>query len=200
MLEFALAVILLIATPGPGVMGAAGMGAAYGLRPALRFITGLCLGQLVVIALVVSGIAAAVLAVPAIRLVLLGLSTCYLLYLAAKIAFAGTTVQFIQTGRAPGVMSGFLLQPINPKAYVVNATLFSGFAIYPEAYWLEVGLKLLVLNVIWVPIHVAWAYAGVTLERLSLAPRTQRLINAAMALAMLAVVALALVSGLNSPI
>jgi threonine/homoserine/homoserine lactone efflux protein len=60
LLEFAAAVFLLIATPGPGVMGAAGMGAAYGFGPGVRFITGLCLGQLVVIALVVSGIAAAV--------------------------------------------------------------------------------------------------------------------------------------------
>lgn len=197
MLDFALAVFLLIATPGPGVMGAAGMGAAYGFRPGFAFIVGLALGQLVVIALVVTGIAAAVIAVPAIRTVLLIASTLYLLYLAAKIAFAGTTIQFIQTGRAPGVMSGFLLQPINPKAYVVNTTLFSGFTILPDAYWTEVGLKLVVLNLIWFPIHLAWLYAGVSLERLNLAPRTQRIINAGMALAMLAVVGLAVTAGLR---
>lgn len=194
MFEFAAAVFLLIATPGPGVMGAAGMGAAYGFRSGLAFITGLCLGQLVVIALVVSGIAAAVIAVPAIRTVLLIASTGYLLYLAAKIAFAGTTIQFVQTGRAPGVMSGFLLQPINPKAYVVNTTLFSGFTIWPDAYWGEVGAKLIVLNLIWFPIHVAWLMAGVSLERLNLPSRTQRAINIVMALAMLGVVALAVYS------
>jgi threonine/homoserine/homoserine lactone efflux protein len=138
-----------------------------------------------------------VIAVPAVRTVLLVASTAYLLYLAAKIAFAGTTIQFIQTDRAPGVMSGFLLQPINPKAYVVNATLFSGFAIYPEAYWLEVAVKLLILNVIWIPIHLAWLWAGVSLERLNLPTRTQRVINAVMAIAMLGVVALALRGGLG---
>jgi len=198
MFEFAAAVFLLIASPGPGVMGCAGMGAAYGFRPGLRFITGLCLGQLVVIAMVVSGLAAAVLAVPAIRTILVILSTCYLLYLAAKIAFAGTTIEFLRTDRAPGVMSGFLLQPINPKAYVVNINLFSAFVIWPEAYWFEVGVKLVILNLVWIPIHIAWLYAGVSLERLNLAPRTQRIINMAMALAMLAAVALAVSSTLRS--
>jgi len=198
MLEFAAAVFLLIATPGPGVMGAAGMGAAYGFRAGFEFIIGLCLGQLVVIALVVSGIAAAVIAIPTIRTVLLIASTGYLLYLAARIAFAGTTIQFVRTDRAPGVLSGFLLQPINPKAYVVNTTLFSGFALFPDAYWVEVALKLLVLNLIWFPLHLAWLYAGVSLERLNLPRRTQRGINIAMALAMLGVVALAVHSTLRA--
>jgi threonine/homoserine/homoserine lactone efflux protein len=129
--------------------------------------------------------------------VLLLASTGYLLYLAAKIAFAGATIQFTQATRPPGVMSGFLLQPINPKAYVVNTALFSGFALYPEAYWLEVGVKLVLLNAIWFPIHLAWLWAGVALERLKLASRLQRRINLAMAAAMLAVVALAVWSTLR---
>jgi threonine/homoserine/homoserine lactone efflux protein len=173
------------------------MGAAYGFRPGLAFVIGLCLGQLVVIALVVTGLAALVLAQPWMRAVLLLASTGYLLYLAAKIAFAGATIQFTQATRPPGVMSGFLLQPINPKAYVVNTALFSGFALYPEAYWLEVGVKLVLLNAIWFPIHLAWLWAGVALERLKLAPRLQRRINLAMAAAMLAVVALAVWSTLR---
>ena len=53
------------------------------------------------------------------------------------------------------------------------------------------ALKFLILNIIWVPVHLAWLAAGVTLRRLDLAPRAQSAINIAMALAMLAVVALA---------
>ena len=191
MLEFAVATFLLLITPGPGVMSAAGMGAAYGFRAGLRYVWGLMVGQLIVIALVVSGLAALVLAEPAIRTILLGLSTLYLLYLAARIAFAGTRIRFIEARREPGVMAGALLQPINPKAYVVNTTLFSGFPFFPDAYWSEVALKLLLLHLIWIPIHLVWLYAGVMLERLQLPDRTQRRINMVMAIAMLAVVALA---------
>lgn len=194
MIEFLAACLLLISTPGPGVLSTAGFGAAFGFKEGLRYVTGLCIGQLIVIALVVSGLAAAVLAVPAIRTVLLVASTLYLLYLAARIAFAGSRIQFIEATAPPGVMAGILLQPINPKAYVVNTTLFSGFLLFPGAYWSEVAVKIIILNLIWIPIHLAWLYAGVALERLNLPDRTQRAINIFMAVAMLAVVALALLS------
>ncbi len=197
MLEFVAAALLLIITPGPGVMSTAGMGAAYGFRPGLKYVAGLCVGQLLVIFLVVSGLAALILATPVIRTVLFALSTAYLLYLASRIAFAGTRVRFIEARREPGVLAGFLLQPINPKAYVVNTTLFSGFVIWPAAYWFEVTVKLVVLNAIWVPIHLGWLAAGVWLERLDLPERTHRAINVAMALAMLGVVALAALSALR---
>ncbi|MCG6904874.1 MAG: LysE family translocator [Rhodobacter sp.] len=198
MVSFVAACFLLISTPGPGVLSTAGFGAAYGFRAGLRYVIGLCLGQLVVIFLVVSGLAALLFAVPVMRTVLLALSTGYLLYLAARIAFAGSRIGFIEAQRPPGILAGLLLQPINPKAYVVNTTLFSGFVLWPDAYWSEVAFKLVVLNVIWVPIHLAWLYAGVALERLNLPTRTQRAINFAMAAAMLAVVALALYSTLRT--
>ncbi len=45
------------------------------------------------------------------------------------------------------------------------------------------------MNAIWIPIHMGWFAAGVTVRRLDLAPRTQFIINIVMALSMLAVVA-----------
>ena len=191
MFAFIAACFLLLITPGPGVLSTAGFGAAYGFRPGLRYVIGLCLGQLLVIAMVVSGLAELILATPAIRTVLLIASTAYLLYLASRIALAGSRIQFIEANRPPGVLAGFLLQPINPKAYVVNTTLFSGFVLLPGAYWSEVAIKLVILNAIWFPVHLGWLYAGVSLERLNLPQRTQRRINIAMAAAMLVVVALA---------
>ncbi len=198
MLVFAAAVFFLIVTPGPGVLSAAGVGAAYGFRAGLRYITGLCIGQLIVIALVVSGLAALILAEPLVRGILLTLSVLYLLFLAARIAFAGSKIAFIEAGSEPGVIAGILLQPINPKAYAVNTTLFTGFAIFPEAFWLEVLWKLIILNAIWIPIHIGWVWAGGALKRLDLPIQIQRRINYAMALSMLAVVALAAFSGISS--
>lgn len=194
MLTFMAAVFFLIVTPGPGVLSAAGVGAAYGFRAGLRYITGLCIGQLIVIVAVVSGLAALVLADPFIRTILLVLSTLYLLYLAARIALAGSKIAFIEAQAEPGIMAGILLQPINPKAYAVNTTLFTGFALYPEAFWLEILWKLVILNAIWIPIHVGWVWAGGALKRMDLPARAQRAINIGMAGSMLFVVALALMS------
>jgi threonine/homoserine/homoserine lactone efflux protein len=53
------------------------------------------------------------------------------------------------------------------------------------------------MNLIWIPIHLVWLYAGASLHRLNLSDRAQRRINVVMAAAMLAVVILALVANLN---
>ena len=194
MLTFAAAVFFLIVTPGPGVLSAAGVGAAYGFRSGLRYVLGLFIGNNLVAMAVVSGLAALVLASPVIRTFLFVLSTAYLLYLALRIAFAGSKVAFIEARSEPGVLAGVLLQPSNPKAYAVNTALFSGFAISPHALALEVTVKILILNAIWIPIHVLWVWFGGTLQRLDLPDRTHRLINFAMAGSMLVVVALAALS------
>lgn len=197
MLTFAAAVFFLIITPGPGVLSAAGVGAAYGVQSGLRYVLGLFIGNNLVILAVVSGLAALVLANPVVRTVLFALSTAYLLYLALRIAFAGSKLAFAPAQTEPGVMAGILLQPINPKAYAVNTALFSGFAILPDALVAEAIWKLLIVNAIWVPIHVLWIWFGVRLKALNLAPARQRLINYAMATSMLLVVGLAVLSELN---
>ena len=191
MLTFAAAVFFLIITPGPGVMTTAGVGAGYGARAGTRYVLGLFIGTNLVALAVISGLAAVVLAEPRIRTILAVASTAYLLYLAAKIAFAGAKVAFIEADRAPGIGNGVLLQFINPKAYVVNTTLFSGFPFLPESLVTETVIKLAIMNTIWIPIHFLWLGAGIWLNRLELPPATHRAINIAMALSMLAVVALA---------
>jgi threonine/homoserine/homoserine lactone efflux protein len=194
MVTFAAAVFLLIITPGPGVLSAAGMGSAYGFRPGLRYLVGLFVGSNLVGLAVISGLAAIVLGVPVVRSVLLIASMGYLLYLAGRIGFAGSRVAFIEAKSPPGIPSGILLQVINPKAYAVNTALFTGFAFYPHSFAVETLTKLLILNAIWIPIHLVWLYAGAVLHRLNLSQKIQSRINIVMALSMLGVVVLALLS------
>ncbi|WP_371153252.1 LysE family translocator [Jannaschia sp. 2305UL9-9] len=191
MLTFAAAVFFLIITPGPGVLSTAGVGAAFGGRAGVRYVAGLFIGTNIVALAVISGVAAVVLADPRIRTVLFVLSTGYLLYLAFRIATAGSRIAFIEARRKPGIRDGLALQAVNPKAYAVNTVMFSGFAIGlgPVA---DPMVKLLIMNAIWLPLHFAWLGAGVWLRRLDLAPSTQRAINIAMAASMVIVVTLAL--------
>lgn len=194
MLTYAAAVVLLIITPGPGVLSIAGVGAAYGFRAGLRFLIGLFLGTNLVLAAVITGLAAIVLSLPAIRTVLMIASVAYLLYLAARIALAGSRIAFIEAKTAPAVGAGILLQVVNPKAYAVNTALITGFEFAPGNLVFETVSKIIIMNAIWIPIHLIWLWTGVTLHRLNLPERTQRLINFGMAGAMLAVVALAIYS------
>ena len=191
MLTFAAAVFFLIITPGPGNLSTAGVGSGFGYGPGSRYVAGLFVGNNLVALAVVSGIAAIVLGVPGLRTILVYASAAYLTYLALKIAFSGTRIAFIHAERAPGFANGLMLQAINPKAYAVNTAFFSGFAFWPSSLMTETLLKFVILNAIWVPIHILWLAAGVTVHRLELGQRTQFAINVGMALSMLAVVALA---------
>ena len=192
MLAFALAVFLLIITPGPGVLSTAGVGAGFGYRAGTQYVIGLFLGTNLVALAVVSGLAALILADPRIRLLLFVLSFGYLAYLAFRIAFAGARLAFIEKARPPGIGGGILLQIVNPKAYAVNTAFFTGFAFLPGNYMAEIGIKFLIMNAIWVPIHFLWLWAGVLLHRLEMSERAHRIINIGMASAMMGVVLLAI--------
>lgn len=191
MFAFAAAVFFLIITPGPGVLSVAGVGSAFGARPGYKYMAGLFIGNNVVGLAVITGVAAALLANPFLRTALLYASIAYLCYLAAKIAFAGSKIAFINSDKAPGFIGGLALQAVNPKAYVVNTTFYSGFPFYPESLLTETILKLVIFNAIWIPIHVLWLYAGIYMHSLNLSPRVQFGINIFMALCMIAVVAIA---------
>lgn len=192
MIIFITAVFFLLITPGPGVLSTAGVGSAFGARAGYRYVLGLFIGTNLVALAVVTGLAALVLAQPAIRTVLMYLSISYLCYLAARIALAGSTIAFIQAARAPGIRDALLLQAINPKAYVVNTALFTGFD-FGLPLWQETLWKFFLINLIWIPIHLLWLAAGIGMQRLALPSHWQRLINILMALSLLVVVYLAIV-------
>ena len=187
MLTFAIVSLLMFITPGPGVLSLAGVGAAFGWRHGLRYMAGLFAGHFLVSIAVITGLAAIILAEPFIRRLLLLASAGYLGYLALRIALAGSKISFIQIN-APGFMTGMTLQFINPKAYAVHTTFFTGFAFYPDSFVVETGLKLIIMNVIWISLHLGWLYAGCKLNELNLPDKTQKLINIFMAICLVAVV------------
>ncbi len=192
MLTFAITVFLLIVTPGPGVLSTAGFGAAYGYTKSLRYVFGLFLGTNLVFLAVATGLIAILLSIPSLIIFLLILSTCYLFYLASKIALAGSSIAFIKAKSPPGIISGVLLQAINPKAYVVNTTLVSGFAFYQSSFAIELVIKFFIMNSIWIPLHLLWLYVGTVLHELNLSIKNQRIINLMMSLSMVLVVVISI--------
>lgn len=191
--SFALAVFLLTITPGPAVLTLAGVGSAFGWQHGTLFLSGLFVGVHIVCLAVISGLAALIIADPLVRVLLLLASSAYLGYLALKIAMAGTKIAFIHMA-SPGFVAGVMLQLINPKAYAVNTMLFSSFPFYPGNFAIETGLKLLINNVMWIPIHLLWLYVGVKVSQLDLPVKIHKTINFVLAGCLLAVVGLSVFS------
>jgi len=78
---------------------------------------------------------------------------------------------------------------------VVNTTLFASFPFEGYAKLSEILIKFLLINAVWIPIHLLWLSAGIYLQQLNLSRKTQRTVNAAMAISLLLVVALAALAG-----
>jgi len=185
MLTFTISVFLLVLTPGPAVLSLAGVGGAFGYRAGIRYLGGLVIGYHIVILAVVSGLASIILAAPWMRSLLLVASAGYLGFLAFHIAFAGSQIAFITPKTKPGLIAGVGLQLVNPKAYAVNTALISGFSFYNDKLVIEIVIKLLIMNAIWILLHLFWLFLGVRLNSLTLNRVTQRIINYSMASSLL---------------
>ena len=177
MLAFCFAVFFLIITPGPAVLALAGVGATFSFNDGLKFLAGLAIGHITVSLLVITGIASVIFSFTYMRTLFLIISTSFLLFLAFRIVTNGSNIVFSKHLAIPTAFDGIALQLMNPKAYAVHTIIFSGFSIFPDSFLFETFWKLLVMNVIWFPLHFAWLVAGITVQKISLKPSIHKTIN-----------------------
>ena len=90
-------------------------------------------------------------------------------------------------------IAGLALSLVNPKGYAAMAALYSGFILIPGRMGADVAAKMAVLTLIIVAVNVAWLLAGAGLTRFFRDPRSNRLINVAFAVLLVASVALAFI-------
>ena len=190
MVAFAIVSFFMFLTPGPGVLSLAGVGAAFGWRQGFLYMSGLFVGHVIVSLAVITGLATIILAEPVVRTILLFCSVSYLGYMAFRIALAGSKIAFIEMLKAPGFVAGMSLQFINPKAYAVHTTFFTGFAFYPDSFAVEMSLKLVIMNTIWILLHALWLYTGYRIHELQLSAKVQKWINMFMAFCLCVVISL----------
>lgn len=84
------------------------------------------------------------------------------------------------------------LSLVNPKGYAAMAALFSGFVLVRERLELDAAAKMMVLLGIMIVVNVGWLFAGASLTRLFRQRRTNRAINLAFAVLLVASVVAAL--------
>ena len=193
---FIAAVVALTGSPGPATLSLAAAGAAYKIQDCRYYLLGITAGVVLVILGVAAGLITAILAVPYAARVLAVISFAYLGYIAYKIAFAPPLGEADAVARAPGFMSGMILNLTNPKAYAAFAALFSGFELMPQAPVVSALVKALICFAVICIVNPTWLIAGSALRHHLQDRRISRLINMGFAvLLLLSVVAALMVSG-----
>lgn len=174
---FLLTSLALVGSPGPNTMSLTAIGGAYGTRRGVPYMIGLDLGMVAVVALVASGLWAAILAFPGIAPTVTVAASLYLLYLAYRIATAPPISRTEAPGRAPGVLPGVLLSLTNPKAYVAVAAVVSRFTLLPGRPVADELLKGGLFLTLVVIVNVAWLAAGSLIARVVTDPKVGRWVN-----------------------
>lgn len=189
---FILAGLALAGSPGPNTLSLAAAGAAFGIRRSLAYMTGLCLGMVLVMAIVASGVVGLLLAVPGATPVIGAIAAAYFLYLAYRIATAPPLADTNANRPRPSFIGGVGLSLINPKAYAAMAALFSGFVLLRGQLLFDAAAKTGVLTLVIVAVNLAWLAAGAALTRVFHNPRSNRVINLVFAILLIASVGAAL--------
>ena len=200
MIAYIIISFLMMVTPGPGVLSLAGVGAGFGWRVGMMYLIGLFFGTNGVALLVVLGFKQFLFEIEGVELTFLFLSLSYLSFLSWRIATSDNKTGFKQSLKAPKLYEGIFLQFVNPKAYVVQGHLFVVLSLGINSYNAEIITKFIIVNSIWIPIHLLWLWLGISLKKWSLASKKQTLVNRGMGLALFAVVILSAIMEVNSEI
>ena len=196
MATFAIAIFLMIITPGPGVLSLAGTGAGFGWRPGIFYLLGLFIGTNSVMILVITGLKGVLFKIPFVEPVFLIVSLSYLTWIAWRIAFSDNKTTITSIKKEPKFFEAMFLQLINPKAYLVNGILFAGFPIENLNLNEEIIAKVIIINLVWIPVHFFWLWLGIRLRSWGLESGKQKKVNKFMGFSLFVVVILAGISSI----
>lgn len=191
MLPLALTSLAIMGSPGPATVSLTAAGAVFGFRRSTGYLVGIILGTSVVLGAVAVGVTAVVLSLPAVRPVLLGISTAYILWLAYHLATAPPLAAGSSEAEPPSLTGGVLLGVANPKAWVaIAAVMASG---HPTGGGtLGAVADGGVLEVMIVLINTSWLLAGTSFAAALRVPNRARIVNIMLAALLVGTTAFAL--------
>jgi threonine/homoserine/homoserine lactone efflux protein len=184
--------LAIMGSPGPATISLVAAGSSYGLRRSLPYLSGIVMGTTTVLVAVATGITAALLAVPAIGSVLIGISAAYILWLAYHVATAPPLAAQAAVSEAPSLAGGALLGVANPKAWIAIAAVFASAHLTGSA-GTDAAAKVAVLTAMIILINSVWLVAGASLAPMLRDPRRSRIVNVTLAVALVVATALAVV-------
>lgn len=176
MAAFALAASI---TPGPVNIVTLSTGARFGLRPAMRYVTGATVGFTVLLVLLGLGLYEVLESWPFLTSAIRMAGVAFILYMAFQLAMSDGALGSEKTGAAPTFFHGATMQWLNPKAWLAAVAGMGAFAANGESR--RVWQFAAVYFVVCLGSMACWAYAGTFLRLYLDNPARVRLFNRVMA-------------------
>lgn len=183
-LALCLYVMALTGTPGPANTAFLAVSSNFGIVRTLPFLLGTLMGFMMTYWLAVAGLLAVLTGLPlvwnALKIACLG----YIIYLAWLIATAQPKAPDAPK-QIPGLLRGFWVHPLNPKAYAMQVAAVSQF-VEPDRYAVDAAVIALTFLVLGGTMNFAWVVGGRLLSTVLSAPPLFRTANVVLAVVMVA--------------
>ncbi|WP_252109337.1 MULTISPECIES: LysE family translocator [unclassified Halomonas] len=176
MSAFALAASI---SPGPVNLVCMSSGIHYRVARGLVFVTGATLGFIALFLSVGAGLYSLLSLWPALEVLLRWAGVAFLLYLSARLALDNGRLAQNFNARAPGFLTGAVMQWLNPKAWLASASGISAYAGANAEHTLLFAA--LYLPICWLSLS-CWVFAGAFLKRYVANPTLLVVINRVLAL------------------
>ena len=182
--------LAIMGSPGPATISLVAAGSVRGVRRSVPYLVGIIIGTALVLVAVATGITAALLAVPAIGSILVWISVAYILWLAYHIATAPPLSEPTAVSSTFSVAGGTFLGIANPKAWVAIGAVFASGHLANDTTT-DAAAKIAVLTAMIIAICAIWLVAGTSIAPLLRDPGRARVVNVALAAALVGATALA---------
>lgn len=174
-------VIVTIFTPGPNNISSSAMGILYGYKSTLHYLLGIALGFFVIMLL--SGVVSLTLysLFPSLEAAIRLIGAGYILWLAYK-TLKSTYNLSAEDSAVLGMVSGILLQLVNPKTWVFGLTLYTTFLVGITNDIPLLVISAVILATIAFLATSTWAISGAAIKRLLVVSWLKKGINVGLAL------------------
>ncbi|MEG9883395.1 MAG: LysE family transporter [Hyphomicrobiales bacterium] len=182
---------IVLGTPGPAVIALFSSGINYGFYKTLPFFIGILTGFLLNLTACALLIGSTFYISRILLFVFKIISLGYIVYISYKIATSPILLQK-SSARSLSFFQGFLLDLLNPKAYIASFSSLSVFLIKTE-FFISIIIIIVINMVISIILQGAWIILGERLGPLFRNSFYNRMINIVLALVMVFVVVASLV-------
>jgi threonine/homoserine/homoserine lactone efflux protein len=180
LLPFTLFAIAGSITPGPNNIMLTTSGAIFGFRRTLPHMLGVCLGFPLMVVAVGFGLSQLFEHVPTTHTAMKLVGSAYLLWLAWRVAMAGSADPASPSARPLSFLQAAAFQWVNPKAWILASGAISTFTLVGEAMLPQVLMIAAIFTLVSFPSATVWTLLGVGIARLLKSPFGHRMFNLTM--------------------
>jgi threonine/homoserine/homoserine lactone efflux protein len=183
LITFLLGMIVLAATPGPGVFGSMAKAAAEGFKVSLFFIGGLVMGDSILLALALLGLSAISKLVGSMFLIIKIIGGLYLMYLGVRmfrsISISVNTKKKKEENNWQTCLSGILLSLGNPKPILFYASVLPTIINFNEVRISDALLMMVLIGLVSFSVVGTYSYIASLTHKIHMSEKMQKRTNQA---------------------